>query len=58
MINDYYFREGGDRFKNNYLILTALDNVNNYCIDKVHEQFIRRDYIVDKIYDTKKMLKK
>ena len=58
MIADYYFRDGGDRFKKNYLILTALDNVNNYCIDKVHEQYIRRDYIVDKIYDRKNMLNK
>lgn len=59
MISDYYFGNNTNKLKTNYILMSDLSNqVHTSNVDRIPRQYIRRDYIVDKIYYPNKMLNK
>lgn len=50
----FYNCDGKDYLKENYLLLNSLNKFNKFNIDEIPEQYIKKDYIVEKIYDKNK----
>ena len=50
----YYYFDNNDKLKESFLLLSTLDKIDKLSFDEIPEEYLRRDYIIEKIYDKNK----